>query len=275
MKWFGNSSRLEHPRWIRPEAEIPARVLRRMGYCADSRGIIDRFIQTNGAWETHRQRTRNFILQAVTGKKIEKLAVYGSGWLLDLPLDELSEIAGSVRLFDLIHPAQVIRRIRKLRNVKAVRADITGGAVIRAYQAVKSYRYEGRKTTPDEICSCSFMPEDGTDFAVSLNILSQIGLMITDFLKSHMPCLPEETDRIMYLLQRAHLQLLMPGRSCLITDVRELNFDYQDQLVGTCEMLMHPLPDSVRAENWEWQFDPQGGYKTERKTFFQVMALEL
>jgi len=105
--------------------------------------------------------------------------------------------------------------------------------------------------------------------------MSQIGIMITDFLKRHMPCLPAETDRIIYLLQRAHLQLLMPGRSCLITDVRELNFDDQDKLVETCEMMMHPLPDSVRAENWEWQFDPQGGYKTERKTLFQVMALEL
>jgi hypothetical protein len=274
MKWFGNSSRLGSPWWIRPGAEIPARVLRRMGYCEDSRGIIDRFIQTNGAWENHRQHTRNFILQAVTGKKIEKLAVYGSGWLLDLPLDELSEMAGSVTLFDLVHPPQVIRRIQKLRNVRAVRADISGGAVIRAYQAVKRYRHGGRKTTPEEICSAPFIPEAGTDFSVSLNILSQIGTMITDYLKMHLPCLQEETDRIIYLLQQAHLQLLMPGRSCLITDIRELNYDFQDKLSETCEMMLYPLPHSMRTENWEWLFDPYGGYKTDRKTVFQVVALE-
>jgi hypothetical protein len=246
-----------------------------MGYGENCRGIMDRFIRTNGAWEDHRQHTRHFILQAVAGKKIEKLAVYGSGWLLDLPLDELSDIAGSVSLVDLVHPPQVIRRIRKLRNVKAVRADISGGAVIRAYQAVKKYRNDGRKTTPEEICSKAFIPEAGTDFAVSLNILSQIGIMITDYLKMQMPYLPEETDRIIYLLQQAHLQLLVPGRSCLITDVRELNYDFRDKLAETCEMMLYPLPDHVHRETWEWQFDPTGGYKTGRRTVFEVVALEL
>jgi hypothetical protein len=39
--------------------------------------------------------------------------------------------------------------------------------------------------------------------------------------------------------------------------------------------MLHPLPLSEHTETWEWQFDQLGGYKVERKTVFQIIALEL
>ncbi len=275
MEWPRNSKYCAAPRWFNPAGRIPRRILRKTGYKADSQGIIDRFIRANGAWDEHVQHSRNFILKVLTGKKIDNLAVYGSGWMLDLPLDELSGMVCSLQLFDLVHPPQVIHRLRKYRNVTAYRADITGGAVMKAYQAVKRFKRNGQKTPPEEICSQSFRLVAAPDFVISLNVLSQIGIMITDYLKLHVPYGPDEIDRILQGLQQSHLQLLRPGKSCLITDVREINYDLSGSHAETTEVINIPLPASKYSETWEWQFDDRGDYRPGRRTVLEVAAMEL
>lgn len=246
-----------------------------MGFKSDSRGIIDRFIQVNGAWEDHLQSTRNFILKVVGGKTIHNLAVLGSGWCLDLPLDELAAGAGKLQLYDLVHPNQLLHRIRKYSNVEAIRADITGGAVTRAYQAARLYRKKGEIATPDQICTCFFQPEINPDYVISLNIYSQLGEIISDYLKSYLPYSQDQISGISSLLQQSHLLLLPPGRSCLITDIREHSYDPNGNEIQTNELIHHPLPAGERTETWKWDFDPQGGYRPDRKTVLDVVAIEL
>jgi hypothetical protein len=273
MKWPKYWKEYAIPKPFNP-MEVPVRILRKMGYKSDSQGIIDRFIRVNGAWEGHLQHTRSFILKTITGKKIENLVVYGSGWGLDLPLDELSGIAGHVMLYDLVHPAQVIHRLRKYKNVSAIQADITGGAVIRAYRAVKQYKRHGQKASPENICAQAFQPDVDPDFTISLNILSQIGIMITDYLKLYVPYDQEEIDRINCLLQQSHLQLLMPGKSCLITDVKEFCYNDANQLVEATDTVNCPFPQSGFTESWDWQLDPLREYKPGYKTVSHVVAIE-
>jgi hypothetical protein len=255
--------------------EVPSGILRRMGFKSDNRGIINRFIQESNAWEEHLQHSRNFILKAIAGKTINNLAVYGSGWCLDLPLDELAGMAGSIQLYDLVHPPQVLHRLRKFRNVSAIQEDITGGAIIMSYQSVREYKKYGRKVSPEQIGSLVFQPAICPDYSISLNIYSQIGEVITEYLKAHVPYTPEEINRIACLLQQSHLQLLAPGRACLITDVREFDYDLQDQKSEIGETIIYPLPLSEHKETWEWQFDLHGGYRTDKKTVLQVLALEI
>lgn len=254
--------------------KVPARILRKMGYKADSQGIIDRFINVNGTWEGHLRHTRNFILKAVAGKKIENLAIYGSGWLLDLPLDELSAMAGQVWLYDTVHPAQIIHQLRRYTNVTAVAADITGGSIINAYLAVRGYKKQRQRISPEQLCNMTFQPIVIPDYTISLNLLSQIGGMISDYLKQYIPFSVEEIEKINCLLQQSHLCLLLPGRSCLITDVKELSYDDADQPTGAIESINCQLPPASYSESWEWQFDPQGGYTPGHKTVLQVVAIE-
>ena len=253
---------------------IPARILRKMGFKSDSRGLIDRFIQVNGAWEDHLQHTRDFILKAVGNKTIHNLAVYGSGWCLDLPIEELAGMAGKVQLYDLVHPPQVLHRIRKFSNVIAIQADVTGGAVTGAYQSVRHYKKQRIKASPEQICSQVFQPEIVPDYTISLNIYSQLGEVISEYLKTHVPYTPDEINRMTDLLQQSHLQLLPSGKSCLITDIREFSYDLNDQEIQIIELINHPLPLYKYSETWKWQFDPQGGYRPERKTVLEVVALE-
>lgn len=255
--------------------EVPGSILRKMGYKSDSQGIINRYINVNGAWESHLERTRQFILKSLAGKRLKNLDVLGSGWLLDLPLEELASMASHIRLYDLMHPSQVLHRLKRYPHVTPVQADITGGAVINAWQAVREYKKNGTKLSPEKICEASFQIPSDSDCIISLNVYSQIGQMITDFLKDNVPYETDEADRIIFLLQQAHLKLLCPGKSLLITDIREKYFDSNDVLTGSREHVKCPFPVAEPAESWEWQFDPSGGYITGQKTVLHINAYQL
>ncbi len=246
-----------------------------MGFLKDSQGIMNRYINVNGAWEDHLNRSRQFILNSLTGKSINNLAVYGSGWLLDFPLEEIAHRTGHIRLYDLAHPSQIVHRIRKFSNVTAVTSDITGGAIIAAYNAVRMFKKKSIKPSPEQLCSGAFEPDLKPDYAVSLNIFSQLGDFVTSYLGKHIPLNSEEIDRITRLLQESHLRLLQPGKSCLITDVRENGYDSESVLKITKELIRCSMPRAIRKETWKWKFDPLGEYNPGVHTVSDVLAIEL
>jgi hypothetical protein len=73
--------------------------MRKLGFRDESQGLMDRYINADGAWDNHLERTRNFIARVVKDRKFDNLAVLGSGWLLDVLIDLLSGIAGHVWLY--------------------------------------------------------------------------------------------------------------------------------------------------------------------------------
>jgi len=253
---------------------IPGRILRKMGFRAESRGLFDRYINVEGAWEGHLERTRGFIARVVNDRKFDNMAVLGSGWLLDVPLELLSRISGHVWLYDAVHPRQVVHRLRGFPNITTVSADITGGVLKSTFQAVRDYKRHRIMWTPEQICSGDFRPEPVPDFIISLNLFSQIGVMITDYLRKYIPLGEEETERINVLLQQSHLRLLRPGKSCLITDIREKNTDLENGTLETTGLTGLSFPAAASTDTWEWQFDPGGGYRAGKKTVMQVLALE-
>ncbi|MBN2813876.1 MAG: hypothetical protein JXQ80_07345 [Bacteroidales bacterium] len=255
--------------------EVPLRILRRMGYKADSQGIINRYIRVEGAWNDHLTHTRQFILKALNNKQPANLAVLGSGWLLDLPLEELAEMSGHVWLYDIVHPAQVKHRISKLPNVTAVSDDITGGTVMQAYEAVRAFRKHAIPPSADDLCQGAFMPAVQPDFVISLNILSQLSEYITDYLQHHLPFSHNEAARLNTLLQSAHLKLLPKGNACLITDVAEKSIDETGRITEVKQLMEVELPEGAYVEKWEWQFDPLGDYKPGCHTLSEVVALFL
>lgn len=80
--------------------------LHKMGFIQDQNGIIRRFKREKQNWDDHMTQSKSFILKSaknkenlpdnLSAKQADKAgvtcAVLGSGWLLDLPLDELSEM---------------------------------------------------------------------------------------------------------------------------------------------------------------------------------------
>ncbi len=236
-----------------------------MGFQSECQGLIDRYIQVDGAWDEHLARTRAFIANAVSGKKIKNLAVLGSGWLLDLPLEELAAVSGHVWLYDALHPAQVIHRLSKYNNVSAISVDITGSGMVNVWKAVRQYRRTGKKASPESFCNAKFRADEVPDYVISLNLLSQIGVMITGYLQQHIPYTREEVEKINRLLQQAHLELLEPDKSCLVTDIRETNIDLTGGQAESSELLQVLLPDKPQQTNLGMELRSKRGIQARQK----------
>jgi len=250
-------------------------IVRKLGYLSDSRGIINRYINTDAAWDEHLASTKKFIIKAVSGRNIENLAVYGSGWLLDFPLEEVAHFINHIRLYDVVHPPQVLQKIKKYKNVTAITEDITGGALQEACELVRNFKKTGHKPDPAYIFRNRFIPDPVPDYSISLNLLSQIGDIVTGYLGRHMLWNDYEVSSMIGILQQSHLDLLKPGYSCLITDVTEKHFNMQGNLQASKELIKCSLPLTHKSESWEWQFDPSGDYMPGLKTISRIIAVEI
>lgn len=122
---------------------IPDRVLRTMGYFSNFRGMMNRYLREQEHWDEHLQQTRKFISDAISRTEHRNVVVLGSGWLLDIPLEELSERFEKVILVDIWHPAQVRHKMTKLPNVELKYMDLSGNTVMKAYEVAN------RNKTPD------------------------------------------------------------------------------------------------------------------------------
>src|SRR5512138_668826 len=105
------------------------RILYRLGYYDYQHGLIVRHLNQDEGWNSHLEKCRKFILRAIELNKPERVTVLGSGWLLELPLTEMLEKVSEVCLIDIIHPPEVIRQVRGMKNVELVTEDISGGLI--------------------------------------------------------------------------------------------------------------------------------------------------
>jgi hypothetical protein len=284
-------------------------ILKIMGFDDDSRGIINRYIKVEGAWDPHLKNSRNFILDCVKNRKYENVAVYGSGWLLDLPLEQLSDLCDHVWLYDLVHPRQILHKIKKFKNVTPVTADVSG-VLKDVYEFVRSHaernsgshaernsgshaeridpshpersrRVFGTKYASTPLSMTPVTPLKVTnetpqpDFSISLNLLSQIGDLVTGYLSRHVSLSETEAEDMTAALQESHLELLKKQPSCLITDVKEVLYDKDDKPCGTKQLIKCSLPAGIRSATWQWDFDPLAEYNPGYITRSEVIALEL
>ena len=66
-------------------------ILKKFGFFKDQNGIINRYLREKEAWQAHLSNTRDFIINSSMNKDNSKAVILGSGWLLDIPVDELSK----------------------------------------------------------------------------------------------------------------------------------------------------------------------------------------
>jgi len=247
--------------------------LRKMCFLSDQEGIINRYIREEGAWDPHLIKTREFILDSVKGKTIQTIAVLGSGWLLDVPLEELSKQCEKVLLVDIFHPPQIVHKAKAYLNVELIDEDLTGGAVQDVYSLVQNFKRSGKKKPVGKIVSNGFKPEYEVDYYVSVNLLNQLDILIIDYLKKHYIYSEQELHRLRRRIQKCHVDSLPAGKTCLITDYEELI--YKENILEIRNPLVHiKLPEGKRKRTWKWEFDSKMEYHKGRKTVFQVVAID-
>jgi hypothetical protein len=242
-----------------------------MGYSKDQEGIIDRYINEEGSWQEHLRNSQAYIKETIETKSIEKVAILGSGWLLDVPIDFLSRYCKKVFLYDIRHPRQIIQKLKKYNNVEFVNIDITSGGIAFVYDKIKKKDFSSFGHFPELI----FKPLEPVDYIISVNLLNQLDILMVEYLRQFKQINEADLTTLRQTIQLNHIKSLPTDKSCLITDFEELIYDRTNNLVENRSLIFNSFPQGKNIKEWIWQFDNTMSYYPNRKTHFKVKALQL
>ncbi len=254
---------------------IPVKILRKMNYFSDQRGILGRYINEEGAWENHLAKTKEYIINCLGNKKPQSVAVLGSGWLLDVPLEYMAKNIKRVMLLDISHPPQIKHKIKKYDNMELIIRDISGGGILSVYNHVKEYKKNRTKGDLNEIELQGLKFVQQPDYIISLNILNQLDMLLAEYLKKYGIYEDNELNYLRKRIQKLHIDSLIPGKSCLITDYEEEIYNQDGTFDFKRDLILTDLPRPKNKKKWKWYFDSSGSYYPGKKVVFNVMAMEL
>ena len=251
------------------------RMIRRMGFISDQKGILFRYYNEKQQWQSHIDHCREFIIQNAGNKKKGSVAVLGSGWLLDVPAEYLTETFKDVYFFDICHPAAVRNRFKKTPHVHFIELDITGGAIQSCYDAYRSFRKKNQKIAVEDLKILGFRSDISFDYVISLNILNQLDILVLDYLLPSKIYTNDELNRLREIIQRTHIESLPAGKSILITDHEEIWTNAAGQAIGSKNLIYTVLDPSKISSRWQWFFDSHFNYYRNKNVVFNVTAMVL
>lgn len=247
-------------------------IARKEGYVTDQKGIQNRYIRESELWKSHLENTKKFILESVDNCASKKsIAILGSGWLLDVPIQELSKQFEHVYLCDVVHPEQIVVNMKKYTNVELVTVDLTGGLIqlaenvttfdsfCQGLQSIPVFTFENLAIQPDLV--------------VSVNLLNQLDIILCDFLQKKFFVKEQDLQQVRGFIQQRHIDCLPHNKTCLITDYVEENHNVETKQVTTKNLLFCKLPKSLCEQKWDWNFDASQKYHDKCNTILKVKAL--
>ena len=234
---------------------------------------MNRYFAESKGWNEHLQNSRTFILENIRKHRPETVMILGSGWLLDVPLDELLIECGKVYLVDIHHPSQVQQRVKKAVNAQLISTDISGDAVHLIYELVRAYKKDKVKRSLDTI-SLHHPDLPDADYYVSLNLLNQLDILLVDYIRRYIYYQDTEITGFRKMIQQHHLSFLKPGASCLVTDIKEIIINRKKEVHEEKKLVYIDLPEGKSRKNWTWKFDRKE-YNPGFDTLMDVVAFEL
>ena len=246
-------------------------IARRTGYVRDQQGILNRYVRENEHWNQHLENTKAFVLESVKHiKQRGSIAFLGSGWLLDVPLDEVAKLFDDVYLYDIVHPEQVVVKIKKKKNVHLVTCDLTGGAVALAENSASFEQFVAKLPT-------LALSEDFNrfDLVVSVNILNQLDIILCDYVSEKFSVSDDQLIPVRQFVQQFHIDTLPSGKTCVITDFEEENESTIDGAKTNKKLLFCSFPECRNKKEWTWIFDTNQRYHKNQITKLNVMAFNL
>lgn len=247
------------------------KILRKMGYFRDQRGIANRFLNERDSWQEHLENTRRFILKCAARTREESATILGSGWWLDLPFAELARRFSPLRFVDIVHPPEIRKKAEKYPEIELVEDDLTGGVVRNVFEAVRNRKKESKPITAT-LNAYGYKPDFNPGFVISVNILSQLDALLTDYWTEFIREDENNLNRFREALQQQHLRFLGQQDSCLISDVAERK-QYRNGNVVRKTLLHVGFPQGDQKQSWVWTFDTARNYDPEAVTTLEVQAV--
>lgn len=250
------------------------RMLNKMGYYNYQNGLIYRHLKQDGGWDSHLERCRSFILKSLDFHKPEKVTVLGSGWLLELPLAEITEKTGKVCLVDIVHPPDVITQVGNFKNVELIEQDISGGLIEEVWQKTGKYSFFTRLNSLENIAVPEYIPDSDPGMVISLNILTQLESLLISFLRKRSNIKEQQFIHFRTEIQQKHIDFLRKHKSVLITDIEEIFTDRSGNVTKEFTSFTD-LPEGILKEEWDWHFDLAGSDFNTKRSILKVVALLL
>jgi hypothetical protein len=247
-------------------------ILGRMGYYSYQSGLIYRHLGQEGGWDTHLARCRNYIINAAARFNPTAITVLGSGWLLDLPLAELTENTGMIYLVDIVHPPEVREQVSKYSTVKLVEADLTGGLVKEVWNKAGGFSLFKKSIPLAEFKMPEFKPDFEPGLVISLNILTQLENLPVELVKRKIKADENELTDFRRRIQQSHLDFILKHRSVLITDFEEVysSEKNENKVVGT---MLVKADGGIEREEWTWDFDLRESDYYRSRSVMKVIAV--
>ncbi|MBK8808565.1 MAG: hypothetical protein IPO21_18800 [Bacteroidales bacterium] len=241
---------------------------KKLGLIDDQKGIIKRYQREKTNWDKHLNHSKQYILDTTYQKKYKSITILGSGWHLDVPIAQLAADFEKVYLIDIYHPQQVRYNCRNLQNVSFLTQDITGGLIECFAKKIKEKSFVLNEV---QIPAYSEIPQ--TDYVVSLNLLSQLDILLVDSIKHKCTALEAEYVTLRKKIQLAHLTFLQKFNYSAIFDFKEYVFDSNHNYESECDTVFVSPKDVHNQKDWIWKFDSQGYYYENKIVEFAVKAV--
>jgi hypothetical protein len=238
---------------------VPSKkALKKLGYLKDQKGIVNRYLIEDG-WKKHVEKTKHFILKSLKNVSFKEIAILGSGWFLDLPIDVLLGKFEKIICFDINHPQQILHKYRNEIKIQFIEGDITGGLI--------ELFYQNKTIQLDEVPTINPIEFDGC--FVSLNILSQLDNLLFEYAGLQ----PENENQIRKKIQEKHVEFLSNYPHLLITDYKEVYRNENGEEIGRKQTGHLDISKNQIAEEWIWEFDTNKTYKDDCLTELHVLAI--
>lgn len=225
---------------------------RKAGYLHELIAIQARHRRHRKAWAPHLEASREAVRQAITRCTQRRHAVvYGSGLLLDVPLEALSDGFDRVTLYDAAHLRATRRAARRHGNVHCAEADLSGVAAGLLLGTAKGADRLPRPAAP---------AIDGpVDLAVSANLLTQLPVTPLRFLERHLDLAIEDLDLYARAIMQAHLDHLqsLDAVCCLIAETEIARIGRDGAILDTDDPLRGLQLPPIQSR-WHWSVAPLG-----------------
>lgn len=241
-------------------------IKRKAGYVKDQKGIIRRYSREADNWLSHIENCKQFIVANLQKTGAKKVAILGSGYLLDVPIDELIENNFEVDFYDINHPLIIKRKYNSVKGFNFITKDLTHGLIEKAVKC-KSYIEFVQLISEHKITSLN----SNYDYVISLNLLNQLDILLCDYIIKKFRKSNEDLIEIRTQIQEQHLQLLQKYKSCLITDSVEQQL-IDNKIQCSINLIFCSLKDLECQKEWEWIFDTNRSFNENYNTSFIVKA---
>ncbi|MGE4289447.1 MAG: hypothetical protein AB7E36_12200 [Salinivirgaceae bacterium] len=236
-------------------------------YRNDQQGIMRRYLRESKQWEVHLKQTQSFILSCLEGKEFNRVAVLGSGWLLDVPVVELLNHSKELHLFDAVHPKQVVHKYKSNKTLIFVKKDLSFGLIHEAANCKNSAEFMSALTALEPDAQFT-----GYDLVISVNLLNQLDNLLIEFLRLRFSLSLEQEEQIRQNVQDNHIKSMPKGKSCLISDWFEVSEKVTSGIVSEKQLVYSRLLEVEHYQGWDWVFDTHKMYRIKTKTTFKVRA---